>query len=296
MNYYVLPGTGIFGGIKVGFQFCEILASLGVRIVAVTPDGTAPKWFTTSVPVIPNERMKRNISSKDTILFSLPHDYEALRTMPARLLFHCQGTDKLILPIISDPKITLLSCWPQAHAFMERMSGRRPIDVGISIANSFFYDGRPKSETTVLFMPRRGANIAADCLARSPHLSFQAVDNKIEPDCAGLMKKSGYFLATAAGEGFGLPALEAMAAGSLVVSVPVVGGSNYLVPGKNCILEEADGIAGALQTVSTHSNRHRRTSLRQHAVEIAHSYRAAKHRKHVAALLPKGFSETLSWV
>ncbi len=37
MNLYVLPGHGIYGGIKVGFQFASILATMGVRIAVATP-------------------------------------------------------------------------------------------------------------------------------------------------------------------------------------------------------------------------------------------------------------------
>ena len=295
MNYYVFPGTGIYGGIKVGFQFCDLLARLGIRIVAVTPDGMSPTWLTCNVPVIPYERLVQQAKSEDTILFSLPHDYEKLNALPANLVFHCQGTDKLILPVLANPEVTLLSCWPQAHAFMKRESGREPIDVGISISDVFFYDGRPKSEKAVLFMPRRGASIAAGVQTSTPLLSFHAIDNVIEPDCAGLMKQSGYFLGTAIREWFGLPALEAMAAGAIVVTVPVLGGSDYLVPGTNCVMAEPEQIAALLGDISSDNRRDLRSAMRQRALETAHSFRTTLQKRRIAAQLSAGLSEKFSW-
>ena len=48
------------------------------------------------------------------------------------------------------------------------------------------------------------------------------------------MKHCSIYLATAEGEWSGLPALEAMSAGCVVVSVPVLGGMEYLDDGVNC--------------------------------------------------------------
>lgn len=295
MNYYVFPGTTIHGGIKVGFQFCELLSQLGVRIVAATPDGTAPGWFTSSVAVVPFERMKAEVTSADTLFFSLPQDHARLRPLPARLGFHCQGTDPLIEPVIADPAVSLLSCWPQAHDFMQEKTGRDPVDAGISVSDCFFYEGEPKRDDVVAFMPRRGASIAADCQRRTGNLTYLAIDKQIEPDCAQSMKRAGWYLATSVGEWFGLPALEAMAAGCLVASVPVVGGMDFLVPYGNCLLCEPDLLPARMERLSTAEFRDERTRLRHRGVETAQAYRRSVHRRKLARALRGPLGELLSW-
>jgi len=295
VNYYVLPGTTIHGGIKVGFQFCELLAQLGVRIVAATPDGTAPDWFTNSVAVVPFERVTAEVTSTDTIFFSYPHDHARLRDLPARLVFHCQGTDPLIEPVIADPDVGLLSCWPQAHRFMLDRTGRDPVDVGISVSDCFFYQGEPKRDDVVAFMPRRGAPIAANCQRRTADLAYLAIDGQIEPDCAQSMKRAGWYLATSVGEWFGLPSLEAMAAGCLVASVPVVGGMDFLVPDGNCLLCEPDDLPEQLERLSRPDFRDERTRLRQRGLETAQAYRRSVHRRKLARSLRGRLGELVSW-
>jgi glycosyltransferase involved in cell wall biosynthesis len=80
-------------------------------------------------------------------------------------------------------------------------------------------------------MPRRGRAIAERLAAAEPRLALAELDGLDEHEVAALMRRAGVYLATAEDEWFGLPALEAMAAGCLVFSVPVRGGMEYLEDG-----------------------------------------------------------------
>jgi len=236
MNYYILPGIGIYGGIKVGFQFAELLSSLGTPIAVATPEGSAPRGFSAGIAVLNRRETLARLRPTDVVLFSLPHDFQELKATGARLVFHCQGTDPLILPIIGDREVTLLTCWQQARSFVEDETGRTPIEVGISISDCFFYGGAPKAETTVAYMPRRGADIAEAAMHTVPDLDFIAIQHAAEAVVAARMKHAGYFLATSENEWFGLPALEAMAAGCVVVSVQAIGGSEFLRDGESALV------------------------------------------------------------
>ena len=79
MIYYFLPEPTIHGGIKVGFQFAEMLRQLGFGVVVATPNGSAPQWFASQVPVVSRENVLSKLTTKDRIIFSLPHDYEGLK-------------------------------------------------------------------------------------------------------------------------------------------------------------------------------------------------------------------------
>jgi glycosyltransferase involved in cell wall biosynthesis len=286
MNAYFLPGTGIYGGIKVGFQFCELLDRLGAPIVIATPDGDAPQWFRSSVPVMSHSDALAMLTPQDTILFSLPHDYEWLAASGHRLVFHCQGTDPLIDPVIADPEVLLLSCWQQAADYVREHTGRQTVEVGISIADGFFFRAAErKSESVVATMPRRGAELIEQARQCCPQLQFAAIDGNTESDVARQMRQAGYFLATAEGEWFGLPALEAMAAGCVVLSVAVIGGVEYLRHGDNAMVCARSELATTLAALSEESQRGIRMRMRNAAVATARGYRAAVQQRRLATLL-----------
>lgn len=285
MNAYFLPSTGIYGGIKVGFQFADLLDALGVPIVVATPDGNAPQWLVSSAPVLSHQAALAMLGPDDQIIFSLPHDYQWLAATGHRLIFHCQGTDPLIDPVLQDPEVTLLTCWRQAHDYVLEHSGRVPIEVGISIADSFFYSGQTKWETRVASMPRRGAAIAGQAAQACPHLQFMAIDGAGEHAVARQLQQANYFLATAVGEWFGLPALEAMAAGCVVLSVPVLGGCEYLHHGETALMSEPDRLADALTMLSADERRADRQRLRHAGIATARDYRRALQSARLAELL-----------
>jgi glycosyltransferase involved in cell wall biosynthesis len=272
MNYYFLPGVGIFGGIKVGFQFVDLLNRLGARSVVATPDGSAPQWFNSEAPVISHELALARCTAEDYILFSLPHDYQWLKKTGNRLVFHCQGTDPLIEPILKDPDVIFLSCWEQATDFIFEKSGRKAIEVGISISDFFYYQGELKEENCVAYMVRRGSEVGRHAASSCPHLHFITIDNADEQNVAQTMKQAEFFLATSVGEWFGLPALEAMAAGCIVLTVPTVGGGAYLRHSRNSILTEPEHLSDELNHISSASSRALRFRMRNNAAATAARY------------------------
>lgn len=285
MNYYFIPGTGIYGGIKVGCGFAEALGRLGAPCCIATPDGTTPSWFRTSVATVSHDVALAATRTSDNILFSLPHDYSTLKGAAGRLIFHCQGTDPLIDPILSDPNVALLSCWPQATSYIRAKASRDPIEVGLFISRCFFYDGTPKQHGTVAFMPRRGSRIAEACQAANPGLRFVPIDGASEDDAAHIMKSAEYFLATAVNEWFGLPAFEAMAAGCAVLSVPVIGGMDYLVDGDNALLATPEQLPARLAGLSATGQHGLRARLRDRGAATACTFRSSEFNRRLATLL-----------
>ncbi|MFO0407885.1 MAG: glycosyltransferase [Labrys sp. (in: a-proteobacteria)] len=294
MNVYFLPGMGIFGGIKVGFQFADALAAAGVRVAVATPDALAPTWLRSMTPPIDRDAALAGLRRDDVALFSLPQDYPVLKATPARLVFHCQGTASEIDAILADPTVTVLTCWDQARGYAKQ-HGRRSINVGIGISEAFFYDGMPKYRNTASFMPRRGAAIVADVARSLPGLDFVAIDGRHEDDAAHIMKRSLAYLATSIGEWFGLPALEAMAAGCVVVSVPVLGGREYLHPNHNCLVAEPADFPEVVKRLMSRDASALRDRLRRQAMATAAGYSLSRHRQAVARAVTSDLGKVLSW-
>ncbi|MEQ9814015.1 MAG: glycosyltransferase [Azospirillaceae bacterium] len=287
--FYFLPGTGIFGGIKVGCQFASLLNRLGALCVLATPDGSAPTWFRCDVPVVSHATALETIAAlgrdRATVLFSLPHDYPQLADSGAHLVFHCQGTDPLIDPILADPDVTLLSCWPQAARYFRERGRDDDIDVGIAISDTFFTGARRKQAGHVAWMPRRGAAIGRAARRRNRHLDFEAIEGSDEETVAGVLKRCEIFLATSENEWFGLPVFEAMAAGAVVLTVPVFGGMDYLKPGENCLVADPSDVPSTLTDLTNRHGEARRARLRHGALATALSLHPQRQARHLTALL-----------
>lgn len=290
MIYYLLPGAGVFGGIKVGYQFVDALNDLGVPAVAASPGARAAQWFDSRAAVVDRDEVLHSWRSDDVAVFSLPQDYDVLRPVVDRLVFHCQGTDPLIDPVLLDQSVPVLTCWDQARDYAAA-HGRVSHDVGIAVAPAFHYAGEPKRPGSAVFLSRRGAEVAAPVLHDVPDVRGRALDGLTEAGLAGELKSAAMFLATARGEWFGLPALEAMAAGCLVLSVPVVGGMEYLQDGENSVVGEEPYLRERLLALLAEGGPLPGQRLRLAGMATAHRYSVARHRERLARSLPGWLDE-----
>ena len=101
---------------------------------------------------------------------------------------------------------------------------------------------------------------------------------------AAVMKHAGIYIATSVNEQFGLPALEAMAAGCLVISVPVKGGMEYLKDGYNCLVVTPDEMPEKLQWITKPENLHVRNVMVQRAIATAFRYHYSQQWKHLLSI------------
>lgn len=280
--FYFLPEPTIHGGIKVGFQFAAMLSELGLEIVVVTPNGAAPQWFTTRVPVTRREKVVSILSPKDRVIFSLPQDYQILKELSAKLIFHCQGTDPAIIPVLMDQEVEILTCWTQANEFASKFS-RDSVDVGISVSREFFYSGKIKTSRSFATMPRRGNLPFSEKLKQ---FNEYQIDKMNESMTAKILQKASGFLARSEYEWFGLPALEAMAAGCVVVSPQTVGGNEYLISGQNCLIETSENLSMKMAEVLSFEDKF--DYLRMAAMQMSYNYHPASHFRKLQNQIEEG--------
>jgi len=288
MIYYFLPSAGLYGGVKVGCQFTEMLIALGLKAVVALPGGLCPSWFRMTAPVVDAAAAANSLGASDAVIITWPPDYERLKTCGARLVNHCQGTDEAMYPILADPNVEILTCWSQATDFAQKQFNRHPLEVGIFVSDAFYYRGGRKDDNSVAYMPRRGYPLARACMRVCGNTDFVPVDGLGEAEVSRILQGAGIFLATSVGEQFGLPALEAMAAGCLVVSVPVKGGMEYLRDGDNCLMAESGNLADRLRWVTRPENAVLRAAMRHSALATAWRYRREVQMKRLRDLWLSG--------
>jgi hypothetical protein len=294
MIYYLLPDSGHFGGVKVACQFVEMLNTLGIPAVVCMRDGFAPQWFAGRFAVLSEAHAIPRITERDIVMITWPPDHRRLAHLPGRRVCHAQGTDPLMDPIFADPDVLILTCWDQATDYVRTVHGRESVQVGISISDCFYFSGGLKLDNQVAYMPRRGFRILLRCLLRVRAFDFTPIDGLAEAEVARRLQRAGVFLASALGEQFGLPALEAMAAACVVVSVPVKGGMEYLRHGENCLIAEPESLPDALDRLAHPSQASERARLRHRAVETALAYRPQVQREQLRRLLETGLAEQLT--
>jgi glycosyltransferase involved in cell wall biosynthesis len=71
---------------------------------------------------------------------------------------------------------------------------------------------------------------------------FKIVRNLTHDEWAKVLKKHKFFLNASPVEGFGLPSLEAMASGCVVLGLDSYGGRDYFESGRNSLVVPEDGV------------------------------------------------------
>jgi len=120
-----------------------------------------------------------------------------------------------------------------------------------SVDPRLFYPGSAERERTIVYFPRRGRDDARQVLSLLHSRRVlsdwrpQALDGLSQREFAAALRSSQIVLNLSYQEGFGLPALEAMACGNFVVGYHGFGGREFLLPRFSAPIETGDVLAVA---------------------------------------------------
>lgn len=289
MLAYVLPGTGIYGGVKKGFHCADILANAGHPCVVATPDGARPTWFATACAVMTHEALARDCRPDDVILFSCPADAPFVDALPARRkILHMQGANTAADHALFDARRGYEFISHGLHMTYElQRHGRVAPYVPIGIPDVFRWRGEPKVPLRIAVMPRKGGALMAAVRAALPPASqLIPIDDLPEPNVADVMKRADVFLAISASEAFGLPPLEAMCARCCVVGFPGIGGFEFMRHGETAHVV-ANGNAEALIAALRHvcAAPAYRDALRERAAAVSAYYTMDRERTYLLRAL-----------
>jgi glycosyltransferase involved in cell wall biosynthesis len=283
MTCFVMTDGASRESVKVSCQLADALAACGVHCVMVTPDGMAPQWFQSSVAFAAEAQAFRQTTASDTVVVSAPRDVERIAALPARRVFHAQGTTAALDDVIDDPSITVLACWPATAAVIRQRTGRDPIEVGIAVADVFFQMGVRRVAGTLAFTPRASAVEVDRCVA-VPQIAMVPIEVIDDLGVAAILQASEFYLAPEGDGGCGIEILEALAAGCVVIGTSRSGAGEILDGSTGIIAGEHD-LCTVLLEWSAPAARIRRTAVRDRGRALAAAYRLAALRRRIAALL-----------
>ena len=287
MYYYVLPGVGIYGGVKKAFHCADLLGSSGVPCVVATPSGSRPTWFPTAAPTIDREILTERCRPEDVVLFSWPPDAPFVARLPARRkVVHMQGANtKADLALFRRPFEFVSHGLHMTQQLLAH--GRVAPYVPLGVRDVFRWSGEPKRPGSVTLMSRKGGRwIETVRRALPPDAPLAVVDGLSEDEVAALLRSTDVFVAISAKEAFGLPPLEAMAAGCCVVGFRGDGGFEFMRHGETAHLVPNGDREGLEQAVAEVLARPAyRDGLRERARAVAAYYTLERERAYLLRAL-----------
>lgn len=225
------------GGVTKIYEFAAALKNAGWDVVVVHQDPQyRPSWFATDVPIE---------SQKNTVVE--PNDLLVIPEFMSALLPRLRGCAKVILNQNSFShgaiwfqdesvcSIVSTSQYIQRHVqFVYPQIASIPILLGYD--KSVFSASNALKKKQIAYMPRRRGEDSKrimQALERRGALegwTVVTIDALSAREVAKVLRESMIFLSFSQREGFGLPPLEAMACGCLVVGFHGLGGAEFFDP------------------------------------------------------------------
>lgn len=252
---------------RVIYRHVAILMGAGIdaAVVHMAP-GFRPQWFTADVPVICAEG-RLPVTRGDWLVVPEDHPdfFRAIRPVSLPKVVFCQNqffVFDAIEPTQSwrDFGITeAITVSRQAQAFIREVFAMDAIHIPNAIDPDVFRPARwSDQEFGVAYMPRKGGwnirQLMGTIWHRAPELRsvrWIPINNLSETQVAETLRKCRVFVATGFREGLGMPPLEAMASGCLVVGYAAGGGLDYATSENgNWVPDEDTGaLAAKLQSL-----------------------------------------------
>jgi glycosyltransferase involved in cell wall biosynthesis len=278
-HYYILPGTGIYGGIKKAFHAVEHISSAGKDAAIAMPVMKRPSWFPNTVNIITRRKLARIAKNDDVALFSHPDDADFVASLPCRKkVLHMQGAAPQVMPLLDRNFKIIVTGLHMAQETLRR--GIIAPYVTMGIPDVFRWHGEDKKKDSICLMTRKAGHFAEIIKQMDSGIKLTIIDGMSEDDVARTMKESDIFVAISPDEWFGLPPLEAMAAACCVVGFPGVGGFEFMHHMENALLVpngNASFLANAVRKLL--NDCHLRDRLRNNAMKTAAYYTMGHERK-----------------
>jgi hypothetical protein len=159
-------------------------------------------------------------------------------------------------PYTNNPDLVMVLVVSQDNAeVLKRTFPETPVRrLRLGIDSSLYHPPQASKQRRLVYMPRKRREDAAAVLAQLKlrgilnGWDIVAIDGRSEAETADLLRTARLFLSFSFREGFGLPPLEALACGCIVVGYHGFGGREYFHPPFAIAVEDGD-IAAFVRTV-----------------------------------------------
>lgn len=246
--FFLPPLSRMSGGLAVVYDTARGLAALGYEVALCSPGNAAPGFaqaLEAGFAAVSWEKPDLSPTDLWCVPESWPNALAPGLNAGCRTVVYAQSWTYLLTTLPQGvrwkqlPVTFLAVSEPVAH-FLRRVLEVEPAGVLPPAPALEFYrpNHSPDRPIRIAWMPRKNRALAEQiqkiteaCLLREaapPAVEWVAVQNMERAEVAEVFASCSFFLNTAFPEGFGLPPLEAMAAGCIPVGFTGFGGWDYM--------------------------------------------------------------------
>lgn len=262
LKQYVFPQKKPLGGVKVILQHCVLLKTMGFNVTAVRMGEYEGNFFNYDLNIEAYSTVVSMMNDDDLVVIpEVIQNKVTLFPRQKKILFAQAWSFLYQLHPIDDQKVFgsyfdigfnyILTCSDYIHNYFNNEPQDNIIQVKNFIDHKVFQENPLLRKTNrLLFMPRKNKKDIDKIIAGISHLPIEIAfaDGLSQEELVIEYQKSDYFVATGYPEGFGLPPLEAMACGCVVIGFTGRGADEYMIHNDTALVAQD----GDTETVVMH--------------------------------------------
>ncbi len=287
INNHWFPKHKPVGGVKVMYQHCLLLQKQGYQAYPLLLGQYHGNFFGYDIETRYIDDTGYHFADNDILIFPEYLPYLGQQFTAGKKIIFVQGAPYInLLPEDSDKSYKALAyddIWYCSQFLGTRLKeddfsehGYISNFIDLSV---FKPDDEQRIKGRLLVMPRKRPQDLKTILntIKSGNVDIFYADNLSEAELVLEYQKSDVFLTTGYPEGFGLPPLEAMACGCVVVGFTGGGGQEFMLNEKTALVApDGDTDTAAEQVIKALSEEDLSKSLREQGVKIANTYSSEK--------------------
>jgi glycosyltransferase involved in cell wall biosynthesis len=300
------------GGIWAIYRFVDDLVASGVAARVVHQErGFRCRWFENHTPVTWLDDVTLGVGdllavpevSISTMASLSPGTPMVLLSQGPYLTFHNAGLPPAPSPaVLPDSVVSIITGSEDARDYLELVFPETPIErIHYGVDPQLFTPLSGSKERAIAYMPRRRGEDLVQVLRileRRGALDgwrLYPIDRLTERGKAEVLGRSAIFLSFNEREGFGLPPVEAMAAGCVVIGFAGRGGREYLLPETSFLIEDgaiADFVRAVEHVIRAWNEGERFTELTTSAATlVASEYSPARAREDIVRAVSRALEK-----
>lgn len=266
--YFVCPDDNTpYGGIRVLYRCVDTLNAAGRSATTVHKKaGFRCTWFDNSTPVIPASEVRFVTGNlivlpewyKERIPFIAPGVPHLVFNQGPHVTFLGSGLERESWkPMVSSDTIGIVANSPYTFEYLNYCFPQIPVhQITLGIDPNVFRPPQDGKQRQIAFMPRKRRWELVQLLrildlrGALDGWTLAPIDHMTKAETADVLRKSGVFLSLNERDGFGLPPLEAMASGCVVVGFHAGCGRVYMRLDVTIPIDDGEVITFAQQVES----------------------------------------------
>lgn len=266
--FFVCPDDNTpYGGVRVLYRCVDTMNAAGYSAVIVhMRNGFRCTWFDNTTPVTRASDVRFTTGDllvlpewyRERIPHIAPGVPHLVFNQGPHITYYGSGITRASWkPVVSSDTLGIVANSPYTFEYLRYSFPHIPVyQITLGIDVRIFHPPVEEKQKCIAFMPRRGLDELVqlirilDSRGALDDWELVAIDGMTEAETAAILRRSAVFLALNQRGGFGLPPLEAMASGCIVVGFHGGCGRVYMRPGAALAIDDGEIIIFAQQLES----------------------------------------------